>query len=96
MVGVNLPTSQKETTGISVPSVCSEGLTDLVSKVQIGNESYDFVVDSRENLNLFRPYVGEGVHSSVEHLVRGVTGNLLRTHGSRYIEFQLERNTYHR
>jgi hypothetical protein len=45
-------------------------------------------------LSLVQPYIGEGVNSGVEYLVRGVKGNILKTQGSRYIRFQLGRNTY--
>jgi hypothetical protein len=46
--------------GISVPSECNEGQTGTGLKVRIGNEIYDFVVNSGVTLSLVQPYVGKG------------------------------------
>jgi hypothetical protein len=62
---------------------------------KIGDESYDFIADSGANMSLVQPCVSEGVHNNVENLVSYVTENILKTHDSRYTEFQFCRNTYH-
>jgi hypothetical protein len=51
-------------------------------------------LDTGTNISVVKPYVSKGVDARVEYVIRGVTGDVLRTKGSRNIEFQLGGYSY--
>jgi hypothetical protein len=82
------------TTERVVPTVANGSSEELVLTVEIGEENFEFLVDTGACVSLIQPGVGSGLSDGSQYLVRGVTGSELKVKGLRCLRFQLGTRTY--
>jgi hypothetical protein len=69
-----------------VPMTVLQGKNDLTVGVEVQGRPYHF--DSGAEISLIQPYIGNQIVSH-KHMVRRITGYLLRAEGSCEVQFKL-------
>jgi hypothetical protein len=77
-----------------VPLMVLRGRHDLTVGVKVRGKTYRFMLDSGAEISLIQPYVGDQTVDQTHHMVRGITGDLLRAEGSCEVQFQLGSRCY--
>jgi hypothetical protein len=55
---------------------------------------YRFMIDSGAEISLIQPYVGNQLVNHTHHMVRGITGDLLRADGACEVQLKLGSRCY--
>ena len=82
------------TTEKIIPTIAEGTNEDLVLTVKVGEENFEFLVDTGASVSLIQPRVGSGLSDGSQYVVKGVTGSELKIKGLRCLRFQLGTRTF--